>query len=102
MACVYILYSPYSDNYYTGSCDNLEIRLAQHQNKAFPNSFTSKNDDWQLFYKIEKLNYKQARNIETHIKNMKSSKYLVNLSKYPEISEKLISNLPHGYSEKEL
>jgi len=91
MAFVYILHSNSLDRYYIGSCENLKSRLEQHRNKAFPNSFTSKNDDWQLFYKIEKLNYKQARNIETHIKNMKSSKYLVNLSKYPEISEKLIS-----------
>jgi putative endonuclease len=57
--------------------------------KVFENSFTSLAIDWELFYSLDDLNYEQARGIEDHIKKMKSKKYILNLKKYPEISEKL-------------
>lgn len=53
-------------------------------------SFTAKADDWQLFYSIDDLIYWQSRQIESHIKKMKSSQYIQNLKKYPEIAQKLI------------
>ena len=43
----------------------------------------------ELFFYEDDLEYKQARNIETHIKRMKSRVYIVNLKKYPEIIVKL-------------
>lgn len=46
-------------------------------------------NDWEIFFTIEDLKYRQARDIEKHIKNMKSKKYITNLEKYPEIIEKL-------------
>ena len=42
-----------------------------------------------LFFSYENLEYKQARNIESHIKKMKSKVYIENLVKYPEIIERL-------------
>jgi len=38
---------------------------------------------------LDDLTYAQARMIETHIKRMKSRKYIENLMKYPAIAEKL-------------
>ena len=88
MASVYILYSQNADSYYVGSCKDLDERLAQHQKKEYA-GFTSNENDWELFYSINDLSYKQSRDIELHIKKMKSRKYLQNLIQYPEIAEKL-------------
>ena len=90
MASVYILYSRKLDRHYTGSCKDLSYRIGQHFNKDFSNSFTSKADDWDLYFYIEELDYKQARLIEAHIKKMRSRIYIYNLKHYPEIVEKLI------------
>jgi putative endonuclease len=89
MAHVYILYSKNLERYYIGSCLNLENRLKAHKSKQFPDCFTAKDDSWHLFFEIPELEYKQARSIEQHIKNMKSSVYILHLSRYPEMTEKL-------------
>lgn len=89
MAAVYILYSQSMDKYYIGSCVDFDERLEDHIAKVFKKSFTAKANDWIVYYTIDELDYKQARRIEKHIKEMKSRKYLENLKLYPEISEKL-------------
>ena len=89
MAVVYILYSGDLGRYYTGSCLDLQERLAAHRSKTYNDSFTAKADDWTLFYECSDLGYGQAREIERHIKRMKSRKYIENLGKYPEIMERL-------------
>ena len=89
MAFVYILYSKSLHCHYIGSCENLENRLFNHTNGTFENSFTSKAKDWVLLLKIENLGYQQARDIEKHIKSMKSKIFIENLKKYPELIEKL-------------
>jgi putative endonuclease len=89
MAHVYILYSENLNKYYVGSCLNLKERLQEHILKKFPNCFTSKDNSWILFFEIPNLEYKQSRDIERHIKSMKSSKYIKNLANYPEMLEKL-------------
>lgn len=89
MAHVYILYSENLRKYYIGSCLNLRKRLDEHNNKLFPNYFTAKDNSWILFYEIPDLEYEQARGIEQHIKNMKSSAYIMNLARYKEMEEKL-------------
>ena len=94
MAYLYILFSKSINKYYIGSCKDLDIRLEQHKNKDFEKGFTRISRDWELYYSVSDLNYQQARKIEKHIKNMKSIKYIQNLSKYPEIIEKL----KHKYS----
>jgi putative endonuclease len=73
--------------------------------KEFPKSFTAKYSDWELFYEIQNLTITTARKIETHIKKMKSRKYLENIKAYPEISPKLIQKysedtLPDGYRDR--
>ena len=91
MAAVYILYSQSLDKYYIGSCIEVTERLDQHLSKIFPGAFTTKANDWVIFFSLIDLSYKQARSIESHIKNMKSKKYIQNLKRYPELSEKLIN-----------
>ena len=94
MAAIYILFSENLNRFYIGSCAVLALRLAEHWNKSFVDSFTAKTDDWELFFSIDNLDYSQARSIELHIKKMKSAVYIRNLKKYPEI----ISNLIQKYN----
>ncbi len=91
MASVYILFSPSLNKFYTGSCVNIEQRLQEHINKTYSNSFTSITSDWELYFSIDNIDGNIARKIETHIKAMKSKKYIENLKMYSEIIEKLIS-----------
>jgi putative endonuclease len=90
MATVYILHSGKLNRFYIGSCDSLEYRIDQHLNKEFVKSFTTNAEDWILFFYKDELEYKQARLIEQHIKDMKSKVYIQNLKKYPELIEKLM------------
>ena len=60
MASLYILYSRKLDRYYTGSCKDLNYRIGQLLDKEFAGSFTSKAEDWDLYFYIEELDCKQA------------------------------------------
>jgi putative endonuclease len=91
MASVYILFSKTFNRFYIGSCNDLSLRLNEHLHKSFSDSFTAKATDWELFFSLENLGYKQARSIEVHLKKMKSVIYIKNLKKYPEIMEKLVN-----------
>jgi len=90
MAYVYILHSKQLDRYYIGSCLDLRLRLEQHLNHTFKDSYTVKANDWELFFHLDGLGYNQARLIEHHFKKMRNRKYYLNLKIYPEISMKLI------------
>ena len=68
-----------------------EERKDRHVTAYYGNSkFTSKASDWELFYELECSNRSQAIQIEKYIKKMKSSVYIKNLIKYPEIGKKLL------------
>jgi putative endonuclease len=90
MAAAYILYSKKANRYYTGSCNDLQLRLSQHRNKTFSIAYTLIADDWELFFHIDNLDGTVARKIEAKIKSMKSRKYIENLKKYPEMTSNLI------------
>ena len=90
MASVYILYAPGSDKFYIGSTKDLDQRILFHQVREFTRSFTAKYSDWELFYEIPNLSNKSARQIELHIKRMKSRKYFENLKTFPEIAQRLM------------
>ena len=89
MASVYILFSEKLNKYYTGSCNDIQHRLDAHRSKTFKDAFTINSDDWSLYFSCNDLEYKQARDIEYHIKKMKSKIYIKNLVKHPEIIERL-------------
>jgi putative endonuclease len=92
MPWVYILYSKKLDRFYTGVTTlPIEERLENHLQKRYGKlNFTQKADDWTLFWSLECISFKQARNIELHIKKMKSKIYIQNLGKYLEIGSKLL------------
>ena len=92
MASIYIFFSKALNRFYIGSCANLDLRLDQHLNKIFTNSFTVKANDWTLYLSVDNLSYKQARSLEIHIKKMKSIIYIKNLKKYPEMILKLVED----------
>ena len=98
MATVYILYSKKINQYYIGSCLDLEKRLAEHLSAKMDVAFTKRSDDWIVSFKFEALTYEMARNIEAHIKQMKSRKYIENLVRFPEISQKLKDKYSAGSS----
>jgi putative endonuclease len=88
---VYILFSEKTDIFYVGfTTESVEIRLHRHLSGYYDNKFTSKTDDWKIFFTIKCVSAKQGANIEKHIKKMKSKIYVRNLKLYPEISEKLL------------
>ena len=86
---VYIIYSNKLDKYYIGETIDVVERLVQHNQGYFAKSFTSKTNDWSLFLRIDCDSRVQARKIESHIKRMKSRKYIENLKSYPEMISKL-------------
>ena len=90
MAYFYILYSAKIDKYYVGSCLDLSKRLIEHNTKEHISSFTRRSDDWIVYFSISDLSYSQSRQIEAHVKRMKSRKYIENIKLYPSIIEKLI------------
>jgi putative endonuclease len=90
MHTVYVIYSKTLDKYYIGETENVSERLVQHNTKFFNSAYTGLTNDWELFFSLEVPNRAIARKIETHIKRMKSKKYVENLKIYPSISEKLL------------
>jgi len=86
---VYILYSESLDQFYIGQTEDLNKRLDQHLNKLFTDGYTTKADDWSLYFYLECTSRRQAVNIERHIKRMKSRKFINDLKNYPELGERL-------------
>ena len=90
MNLVYILHSKTLDRFYIGFTTDLDRRLEFHSNSVEARKFTSKANDWVLYFKIECETKKQALAIEQHIKKMKSKTYIENLVRYPDIIIKLL------------
>ena len=91
MNSCYIVFSKKLNRFYIGVChDNLESRIKKHNAHSYgEHRFTAKANDWELFLNIECESFDHAVKIEKHIKSMKSSAYIKNLLKYPEMIEKL-------------
>ena len=71
---VYILYSVKLDKYYTGSCENVGIRIQQHNTGR--NKSTKAGIPW-IIKCIEEYNTRtEAVQRESEIKNKKSRKYI--------------------------
>jgi len=91
-AYCYIIFSKNLGKFYVGACQgNVKDRMQKHNNHAYGlHRFTAKANDWEHFLTILAKNYAHATRIEKHIKSMKSSRYIRNLKKYPELVEKVI------------
>ena len=92
MPHVYILESKKLNRYYIGmTLLDVEIRIKKHKMSCYGNkSFTSKANDWILVLALECDDKNHAFNLEKKIKKMKSSIYIQNLLRYPELCEKII------------
>ncbi|TBX24944.1 GIY-YIG nuclease family protein [Jiulongibacter sediminis] len=86
---VYILYSSSILKYYIGESAFPVERLIEHNEGRRQKAFTKQTSDWQTFLLIECDNRAKALKIEKKIKSMKSTKYIQNLKKYPEMVDKL-------------
>ncbi len=92
MPLVYILYSKMIDHYYIGyTINNIEVRIEKHLSNFYRNKYTAQVKDWQLYLQIKCKTNNQARQIENHIKKMKSRKYISDLINYPEITINLLN-----------
>ncbi len=87
---VYILFSKSLNKFYIGESSFPGQRVKEHNDGKYGKSFTKQVNDWEIYLLIELENRNRALIIERKIKSMKSSKYIENLKKYPEIMEKLI------------
>ena len=89
----YILFSPSKNRFYIGATqDPLEDRIFKHNNHDYgKHRYTAMTNDWALFLKIEVVDYPHAIRLEKHIKSMKSSKYISNLKKHPELIQKIVN-----------
>ena len=79
MHFIYIIYSPSFDRYYVGETEDFEMRLTQHNTGFFGSSSTKYAKDWRLGKLMRVSNCVQARQVEKHIKSMKSKKFLEQL-----------------------
>jgi putative endonuclease len=91
MVGCYIIHSKHLNRFYIGAVqDDLEARILKHNDHIYgKHRFTAKASDWKLFQFIECDSYTQSICIERYIKSMKSSIFIENLSKHPEIINRL-------------
>ena len=94
MTGCYILFSEKLKKYYVGvTQEDVDTRTLKHNTHFYGNHrFTAQVDDWELFLLIPTTNFAQAVRIERKIKSMKSTQYIKNLEKYPELIQRLVSS----------
>ena len=86
---VYILFSNSLNRFYIGETADFVSRLKQHNSGFYDKAYTKKATDWEEYLLIKCDSKHQSLKVETHIKKMKSTAYIKNLKKYPEIILKL-------------
>lgn len=79
MWCAYVLQSEKNDTFYTGSTDNIERRVWEHNNNFKINSFTYKNRPYRLVYLENYSRKEEARKRERYLKTGKGREDLVKL-----------------------
>lgn len=90
MNYVYIIQSKLDQSFYIGKTSNLEKRLDFHNSIELNIGITRRKIPWEYYHILEMEDAATATRIEQHIKSMKSRKYIENLKKYPEMTEKLL------------
>ena len=94
MVGCYIIFSSKLNKFYIGATqEDVSLRIMKHNLSAYgKHRFTSDADDWELFLFISALDYAHAIRMERKVKSMKSTTYIRNLAKYPELQQKLVSS----------
>jgi putative endonuclease len=90
MLFVYIIQSEVDNSFYVGFTKDLAMRLEFHNDPERNIGVTRHKIPWRYFHTIKTPCKSIAIKIEKHIKRMKSHSYIINLKKYPEMSEKLL------------
>jgi len=90
MNYVYIIQSKLDKSFYIGKTSDLKKRLDFHNSYDLNKGITRRKLPWDYYHILEMENAVTAARIERHIKSMKSRKYIENLKKYPEMTEKLL------------
>ncbi|MDO9153854.1 MAG: GIY-YIG nuclease family protein [Paludibacter sp.] len=94
MAGSYIIFSEKLNKFYIGAThEDVSLSIEKHNQSAYgKHKFTATADDWELVLFIPANDFAHAIRIEKKIKSMKSSLYIRNLTKYPNLLEKLVSS----------
>ncbi|MBX7158392.1 MAG: GIY-YIG nuclease family protein [Verrucomicrobiae bacterium] len=66
---VYILQNP-KNRYYIGISENIEVRLAQHNNNQ--SRWTKNKGPWQLIWQSATMTLSEARKLENKLKRQKT------------------------------
>jgi putative endonuclease len=61
----------------------LAVCQSDHLNKTYKNAYTKRAEDWEIFLTIECEARTQAIKVESHIKSMKSARYIKSLKGNP-------------------
>ena len=95
MSGCYIIFSKLLNRFYIGATHHgVDERLEKHNVHIYGrDAYTAKATDWELYLFIPTQDFKEAGILERKIKSMKSTVYIRNLRKYPELIEKLKSSL---------
>ena len=94
MVGCYIIFSNKLNKFYIGATqEDVALRIEKHNLGTYGKQrFTSTTNDWELFLFISAIDYAHAIRIERKVKYMKSTTYIRNLAKYPELHQKLVSS----------
>jgi putative endonuclease len=87
---VYIIKSQKTDHYYVGETPNVDARIDFHNDSQKNTNSTKRGIPWELYWKLQVEDRAIAKKIEGHIKRLKSRKYIEDIRKYKDVSEKLI------------
>ncbi|MET6989749.1 GIY-YIG nuclease family protein [Sediminicola arcticus] len=90
MPFVYIIKSIRTEGFYIGKTYDLEQRLRYHNSLELNTGVSKLGIPWEFLFILEVSTYALAGKLEMYTKRMKSREYCISLTKYPEISQKLI------------
>lgn len=77
MHFVYAIYNRECKKIYIGQTENLEERIALHNNKSFKKSYTSRFEGiWELIYKEEAFDRKSALTREKQLKSYQGRQFI--------------------------
>ena len=79
MYFVYVIYNKESKKFYVGQTNDLDKRIAHHNNKEFKRSYTSQFAGfWQIIYKEQCPDRASALKREKQLKSFQGRQYIKN------------------------
>jgi putative endonuclease len=79
MFTTYILFSQITHKFYSGHCENLQVRVAQHNSGR--NISTKSGIPWEIVFKQSFDSRKEAMNLESIIKKRGAKRFLMDFKK---------------------